>query len=166
MANGSQGLQIVDVSDPAACTGVGLRAARTLPGAGDIGGGGASTARELDFGLGCAQTIDARFDLGPDVGSRLHRPHVIEQRSEMRFPLRHLRCERDVGCLASARRQQLLAFEQPERIFGRERRVVTHGIVPAAHSPASRHVRSFMSPRRIQLFIVPSGTSRSSASSA
>jgi hypothetical protein len=75
------------------------------------------------------------------------------------MPLVDLGGEQRIAGHACTRREQIFAFEQAEGIFGGE------GLV-AGHPPASIQALSLARPRRIQLFIVPNGSSMRSASSA
>jgi hypothetical protein len=73
--------------------------------------------------------------------------------------------------MLAARGEQFFAFKQAERPFRRNQRIIAGNLarrfgfaVTHACSLASRQARSRISPRRIQLFMVPSGTPACSAS--
>ena len=76
------------------------------------------------------------------------------------MPGSHRGLERGIG-LKLLGGGEFLSLEQPERIFGGEQ-VLLFGGSGIAHD--CRHSRSRSSPRRIQLFMVPSGTAARAAS--
>lgn len=83
----------------------------------------------------------------------------------MLAPALNLLCEAWLGQYATQRDRTLLALKQPQRqLGGCDIGVIADRDRILAH--CSRHSLSFISPRRTQLFIVPSGTCSRSARSA
>jgi hypothetical protein len=135
----------------------------------DIGG-----RRQGHRGRGIERLLrgEARGNAVPHVIARFGARHGVGERGEPVVPPFLAPRESGVGRVFAARGEQLLAFEQAKRPFGGDHRIVArhaafrHVVFRVAHaaSLASRQARRRWRPRRIQLFIVPSGTSEASAS--
>ena len=113
-------------------------------------------------GAGCERhrfVPDLLRDLVPDMRRDLDRRDLAGDGPEPRLPELDLAREHVIVAAAAFEFVALRALHEAEHELGRERRLVSGlGYLGVARAHRSRHPLSFIRPRRIQLFIVPSGT--------
>src|SRR3954453_11808996 len=103
---------------------------------------------------------DRSLDARPGRFWRRHRPHLVRETAKPLLPERDLVREYGLALEALRGGAALARVEHAEDVFAGDDRVAALGrVVMVGLAHCSRQVLSFISPRRIQLFMVPSGTS-------
>ena len=108
---------------------------------------------------------DCRFDARPGLRRGRDGFNLVGEATQALFPERDL--AREIGILVEPLRKlaPILGIEHAEHVFGgRDLAVVLGSVLMVDIAHRSRQVLNFISPRLIQLFIVPSGTFMRSAS--
>ncbi len=124
------------------------------------------SARRPARAAGGAGAREPRLDATPNLRRRRDRRGLIGEAHKPRLPERHLGGESRLALDAQLGSAALRGGKHAEDIFRGGKIAVlarAYGVVVVHRS---RHARSFMSPRLIQLFMVPSGTSDLRASSS
>ncbi len=114
---------------------------------------------------GLREKAEIALDARPDARGRIDRAYVERKRREPAIPRVENALQGGIAFHVALERAAFLRIEYAERVFGAAQVVVARVVVSGGRIHCSRQALSCIKLRRIQLFIVPSGTASFCASS-